>query len=334
MPFHKIIAPNFKLSIKLIIGVLTIKIMQNKLLFLCCCPLLLLSCKGQVEEETTVEPTIPVTITTIDTTAVESYIDLNATATYLVKNVIKANATGYLSSVNVASNDYVLRGAELFSIKTRESKVLGNTINKIDPTLGFGRPIKVRANATGYVTNVNVQQGDYVQDGDALVTINDNSSFAIVLSLPYDLKNKVAVGQEFSVLLPDASTITARVQKFMAQVDAVSQTQNVILKPIGKHDIPENLIVKVRISSKANANTIALPKAAVLSNETETEFWIMKLINDTTAIKSPVERGIVTEDRVEILTPQLTKKDKILITGNYGVGDTIKVKVIKTARNE
>ncbi|MFT5251477.1 MAG: putative NAD(P)/FAD-binding protein YdhS, partial [Flavobacteriales bacterium] len=83
-----------------------------------------------------------------------------------------------------------------------------------------------------------------------------------------------------------------------------------------------------------NANTIALPKAAVLSNETETEFWIMKLINDSTAIKSPIERGIVTEDRVEILTPQLTKKDKILVTGNYGVGDTIKVKVIKTARNE
>lgn len=303
--------------------------MQNKLLFLFCCPLVLLSCKGKVEEETVIQPIVPVTITTIDTTAVESYIDLNATATFLVKNVIKANATGYLSSVNVASNDYVSRGAELFSIKTRESKVLGNTINKIDPTLSFGGAIKVRANTTGYVANVTVQQGDYVQDGDALVTINDNSSFAIVLSLPYDLKRKVAVGQEFSVILPDASVIKARVQKFMAQVDAVSQTQNVILKPLGKYDIPENLIVKVRISSKASSNTIALPKAAVLSNETETDFWIMKLINDSIAVKIPIEKGIVTEEKVQVLSPRLTKKDKILVTGNYGVGDTIKVKVTK-----
>ena len=33
----------------------------------------------------------------------------------------------------------------------------------------------------------------------------------------------------------------------MPTVDATSQTQNVILKIIWKQDIPENLIVKVRI---------------------------------------------------------------------------------------
>jgi len=56
----------------------------------------------------------------------------------------------------------------------------------------------------------------------------------------------------------------------------------------------------------------------------------MKMINATTAVKVPIKKGIQTDDKVEILAPTLTAKDKILLTGNYGVPDTIKVLVIKT----
>ncbi len=296
--------------------------------------LLLLSCNNKNEAEKIIDARVPVTLTTIDTSSIQSYIDLNATATYLVKNVIKANATGYLNSVNVASNDYVSNGTVLFSIKTREAKVLGNTINKIDPSLNFGGAIKVRANTTGFVTAVNAQQGDYVQDGDVLVTINDANSFAVVLSLPYEFRKYVAINEELTVILPDSTLIKTRVQKYMPTVDATSQTQSVILKVIGKHDIPENLIVKVRISKSSNLKTISLPKAAVLSNETETEFWIMKLINSDTAIKIPIKKGIESQGKVVILSPVLTPEDKILLSGNYGVADTIKVQVVKADSNE
>jgi multidrug efflux pump subunit AcrA (membrane-fusion protein) len=288
-----------------------------------------ISCKDTIVVEKPIDASVPVTLTTIDTTGISSYIDLNATATYLVKNTIKANATGYLNSVNVAVNDFVTNGAELFSIKTREAKVLGNTINKIDPTLNFGSAIRVHSNTNGIVTMVNVQQGDYVQDGDALITINDTKSFAILLSLPYELKKYINVGQQLTVTLPDGSLRKATVQKFMPTVDATSQTQNVVLKINGKQDIPENLIVKVRINKSSNSKTISLPKSAVLSDETETDFWIMKMINTNTAIKVLIKKGIQTEDKIEILSPVLTRDDKILLTGNYGVGDTIKVKVIK-----
>lgn len=314
---------------KLIIGVLMTNSMKKLILFFILIALFFISCKNSNEPEKVIDASVPVTLTSIDTNSIESYIDLNATATYLVKNVIKANATGYLNSVNVASNDYVSNGAVLFSIKTREAKVLGNTINKIDPSLNFGGAIKVRANTNGFVTSVNVQQGDYVQDGDALVTINDSDSFAIVLSLPYEFKKYISINEELTVLLPDSTFLKAKVQKYMPTVDATSQTQSVILKVIGKHDIPENLIVKVRINKSPKRNTISLPKAAVLSNETETDFWIMKLINHNTAIKVPITKGAETQGKVEILSPVLTPEDKILLSGNYGVGDTIKVKVIK-----
>ncbi|WP_185963906.1 efflux RND transporter periplasmic adaptor subunit [Flavobacterium restrictum] len=303
--------------------------MRKKLFLFALIPLLFFSCQNKTAEEKPIDTTIPVTITSIDTSGIDTYVELNATATYLVKNVVKANATGYLNSVNVATNDFVTHGKELFSIKTREAKILGNSVNKIDPTLHFGGAIKVTSNTSGIVTMVNVQQGDYVQDGDALVTINDTKSFAMVLSLPYELKKIVTIGKTFSVTLPDGSSRIATVQKFMPTVDTASQTQNVVLKINGKQDIPENLIVKVRINKTSNSNTISLPKAAVLSDETETNFWIMKMINANTAIKIPIKKGTETENKIEILSPVLTREDKILLTGNYGVGDTIKVKVVK-----
>ena len=303
--------------------------MKKTILFFIIIPFLISSCKGKTETESTVDAIVPVTITTIDTSGLGSYIDLNATAAYLVKNVIKANATGYLNSVNVAVNDVVSYGSVLFSIKTREAKVLGNTINKIDPSLNFGGAIRVPSNTNGVVTSLNVQQGDYVQDGDALVTINDSKSFALVLSLPYELKKYVAIGKVFTVLLPDATTRQAVVDKFLPTVDATSQTQNVVLKINGKQDIPENLIVKVRIKKTANVKAVSLPKAAILTDETETNFWIMKLIDNNTAVKTPIRKGIEIDDKIEVLSPVLTSKDKILITGNYGVADTIKVRIVK-----
>ncbi|WP_161595861.1 efflux RND transporter periplasmic adaptor subunit [Flavobacterium pectinovorum] len=285
------------------------------------------SCNKAVPTEVPAVVSVPVTVTNIDTTAIESFVDLNATTSYLIKNTIKANTTGYLEVVNAVSNDFVKKNQLLFSLKTREAKVLGNTINKLDPNLRFGGAINLRATCDGYVTAVNVQKGDYVQEGDALAVINDAASFSIVLSLPYELKRYVKVNDVLNVYLPDGTTIKTKVQKYMPTVDPASQTQNVILKALQNSNIPENLIVKVRIDKTAATRTISLPKGAVLSDETQTDFWIMKVVGKDLAVKVPIKKGIESLNKVEILSPKLKPSDQILLTGNYGVGDTIKIKI-------
>lgn len=289
--------------------------------------LILNSCNKTAPVEALAVVSVPVTVTSIDTTAIENYVDLNATTTYLIKNTIKANTTGYLEIVNAASNDFVRKNQLLFSLKTREAKVLGNTINKMDPNLHFGGALNLRATCDGFVTAVNVQKGDYVQEGDALAVINDAASFSIVLSLPYELKKYVKPNELLDVSLPDGTTIKTKVEKYMPTVDPASQTQNVILKTLQNSNIPENLIVKVRINKTAADKMISLPKGAVLSDETQTDFWIMKVIGKNMAVKVPIKKGIESVDKVEILSPKLKLSDKILLTGNYGVGDTIKIKI-------
>ena len=214
-------------------------------------------------------------------------------------------------------------------IKTKEAQSLGNTINALDSSLHFEGVIHIKSPGSGYITQLNYRIGDYIQDGEQLATITDTKSFVFLLDLPYELKPFLPNNNQLQLKLPDGTFLDGRVDAALPTVDAVSQTQSYIIKVNTDKQIPENLIAKVSLIKKAKINTTSLPKSAVLSNETQTEFWIMKMIDSVTAVKLPVQKGLETINNVEILSPMLSPADKILLTGNYGLGDTAKVIIIK-----
>jgi hypothetical protein len=55
----------------------------------------------------------------------------------------------------------------------------------------------------------------------------------------------------------------------------------------------------------------------------------MKMMNDSTAIKVPVKKGIENDGKVEITAPVFSNKDRIVVSGNYGLSDTARVVVSK-----
>jgi hypothetical protein len=55
-----------------------------------------------------------------------------------------------------------------------------------------------------------------------------------------------------------------------------------------------------------------LPKAAILSNEIETDHWVMLLKNDSTAVKVPVQIGLRNQERTEIISPKFKGTDRIV----------------------
>lgn len=285
------------------------------------------SCKnGEPAAEENPEPIqTPVTITHIDQSPLAEYIELNATSGFLLKNYVKANANGYLQSANVSPGQAVSRGQVLFTVKTKEAQSIGNAINILDSSFKFSGTNVIRAGANGYITQLNHQAGDYVQDGEQLAVISDANSFVFLMDLPFELRPYAPVGKAVDVLLPDGTRLPGRISSAMPTVDAVSQTQSMVIKLHTPRPIPENLIAKVRIARTIRNNTVSLPRAAVLTNETQSEFWIMKMTDSSTAVKVPVKKGIETGDRVEILSPPLTPSDKILLSGNYGLPDTAKV---------
>ncbi len=271
----------------------------------------------------------PVTVTNVTDSSLTDYINVNAISTFLQKNYVKANAIGYLHQVNAKLGQYVNKGQVLFTIKTKEAQAIGNSINVLDSTLKFSGVNKIKASEHGYITQLTHQLGDYVQDGDQLAVISDRSSFVFLMQLPYEMRAYVKNNQPVQITLPDGGKLNGSIASFMPTVDTLAQTQGVAIRIPSDKQIPENLVAKARLVKTLKQNTPSLPKAAILANETQTDFWVMKLINPTTAVKVPIKKGLESGDRVEILSPKFSATDKIIVTGNYGLADTAKVKVIK-----
>jgi multidrug efflux pump subunit AcrA (membrane-fusion protein) len=283
------------------------------------------------EEETAPELVqTPVTITSVSSEPLTEYTELNATSVFQQDNIIKSNIIGYIKSMTVKVGQYVAAGQTLFVLKTKEAESLGNTINKLDSSYHFSGVSRITTPESGYITELPHQVGDYVQDGEQLAVISNASSFGFILNLPYELHKYLAANKPVDVILPDGTRLDGVVASFMPVIDSVSQTQQVLIKVSSRSRIPENLIAKVRILKIQKTNTISLPKQAVLSNDAQTNFWVMEMTDSVTAVKIPVIKGIETTDRIEILKPPFSINDKILLTGNYGLPDTARVRVVSS----
>lgn len=267
----------------------------------------------------------PVQVTTVYTKALYKSIELRATSLFLKKVSVKANATGYIDDITVSIGDNVRPGQVLFTLKTKEATAIENQKPETDSMLDFSGLLKIRAQKNGIVTLLAHQKGDYVQDGDELALIAERASLAFILDVPFELRRHVKPGTGCTLILPDSTVLRATVRSALPTVDALSQTQSYIVAAAGEQNLPENLIAKVRIITDTKAQAQVLPKSALLADETQTQFWVMKLINDTTAIRVPVTKGIETDNEAEITAPLFGPGDRIILSGNYGLPDTANV---------
>jgi biotin carboxyl carrier protein len=274
--------------------------------------------KAEVAETTKVK--VPVTITHPVVGAISESIMLTATSSYQRKNIVSSSVQGYILHTEVALGDHVTKGQSLFTIQTKESHVVASS-SLPDSLKKFGKII-IPASASGVVTTISRQTGDYIQDGEQLCTIADLGSFAFVLNVPYVYIHYIKIGESCQLLLPDSTRVPTRIVKKLATIDAASQTQNYLIVPSSGVTVPENIIAQVKLPTKESAHATLLPKQAVLADETMQNFWVMQLSNDSLAVKVPVKKGIESAENIEIVSPAFSTTDRFVLTGNYGMEDT------------
>jgi biotin carboxyl carrier protein len=303
---------------------------KNRLLYVLMI-LILCSCGSNTKEsqETIIEAGTPVNVISPGKIGLTETIELNATSSFLLKTPVKSLVNGYLRNVFIKEGDFVNKGEVLMNVITKEAQSLGNALSSIDTLIHFKNEIAISAPGSGYISLLNAQSGDYVQDGEQIALISDAKSFAFILQLPYELTSLVKTNKNIKLILPDSSILQGILEKPMPTVDAAAQTQNYIISVNTSRLIPENLLAKVIFVKSSKQNVQTLPKEAILTDETQNNFWVMKLLNDTTAIKITIKKGIETNENVEILEPQFSGKDLILVSGNYGLPDTAKIHVVK-----
>lgn len=267
---------------------------------------------------------VPVMITGIKMMYMADYIELFATSRFLSKAALNSPVTGYVEEVSCNPGDLVKRGSVLFTLRTKEAEALRNdTLNK----LYFPGLITVKASIDGRVISINHPKGDFVMEGETLGNISVPSSFVFILDVPYEATQYIKVNMNCEIHLPDGDTIAGFVRSRLPSMSEGPQTQQYIVQPGNPQNIPENLIAKVRIVKTAHENARALPQACILSDEVMQNFWVMKLINDSTAVKVNIRTGLINGNNVEITEPLFSMEDRFLATGNYGVGDTIRIEI-------
>jgi len=300
---------------------------QTKWLFTLFISLLVYSCNSSTTGTSgdTPEARTPVTVTSVSNMQMNEYIELNATSTFIQQNFVKSNLNGYIQKSNIKYGDYVHAGEVLFVLKTKEASAIGNAVNNLDSNFKFSGVNVLRACASGYVMQINHQAGDYVQDGEQLAVISDAKSFVFVMNVPYEDKPYVSIGKKVQLILPDAEKLDGTIASSLPLVDSVTQTQSYSIRVNTQHTIPQNLIAKVKILKTSISDAQTLPRQSVLSDQTQSKYWVMKLINDSTAINVPVKTGIEQGDTIQVISPQFSNDTKILLSGNYGLSDTASV---------
>jgi biotin carboxyl carrier protein len=253
-------------------------------------------------------------------------VTFNGVTQYQQKAVVRAGTAGYIHHRGWKTGDIVRAGATYCTITTKEQQAL-KSIDQSGILKKFRSPIPVMAGTGGIITAVNYQNGDFVSEGDILATLTKQSSLVVLVNVPVEYLNRVKVGSACIVLLPDGRKLNTHLQAGLPAADVAVQTQSFIV-PIASTTLPEGANLKINIPLSNPAVQMAVPVAAVQTDETQTQFWLFKLGAGNRAYKIDVQAGKISPDSLqEIQTDKIGMNDRIIVEGAYGLSDSSKVKI-------
>jgi biotin carboxyl carrier protein len=290
--------------------------------------LALSSCKNSVKIESETEATkTPVEIESLRSVPMDEMVELPAVSGYLKKETVRSSSTGFISEVSKGLGQKVQSGDLLMIIKTKEASAL-KTLPQ-DSALHISGLIQIKANSDGIISQMDHHQGDFVSEGDPLITLAQPGSLVFYLKVPYSEHAAIHIGEVYTLLLPDGKKLNGKLIRLLTTVDAGSQSQDYLIEPQTNDLVPENLWIRVPVRKLRHQGNFSLPKVCVQSNETQTEYWVMRLRNDSLAIKVPIRKGIETDSLVEILLPAFSRSDRFVAKGSYGLPDTARIEISK-----
>lgn len=258
---------------------------------------------------------------------IQEKVQLNGKVIYLNKTTITTPVSGYVTEVNISIGDFVKKNQLLFKIQTKESKALQN--DNVSESNQFG-VIPVFASVSGFVNKLDITDANvFITEGNSMAIIVNNEDLAIQVDAPFEYVKLLREKKNIDIELTNNEMYKANFYKALPVVDPVSQTQQLIFKLQQNTLLPENLNLLVALVIDDRKECLLLPKEAVLTNETQDNFWIMKVTKDSVAIKVPIVKGLESNGKIEILKPSLNLSDAIILTGGYELPDSTKVKINK-----
>lgn len=279
------------------------------------------TCKKKVDAVSEKKAPIYVTTVAVQQNDIKEYLTFNGVTQYQKKENIRSNVTGYISWMIYKIGDNIHSGQTFASIRTKEQDALKEAV-KIDSSLGkFISPITISSNATGIFTVLNVTRNDYVAEGDVLATVVQPKSLVVQVNVPYEYEDAIRIGSTCEIILQNGESLNAKVTGTLPTIDPVGQSQ-IFLIALPDADLPENLNVQVITIYKQDATAMTIPKTALQTNELLTEFWVMKVVNDSLALKQKVLPLLKNDSLVQVKSNGLKINDLVITQGAYQMQDS------------
>jgi len=181
---------------------------------------------------------------------------------------------------------------------------------------------KIIAPISGIVASKQVDLGATVFPGQPIMTIEDDGSYQLELSLPENIATKVKPGSPLQVTL-DAigSTFTAKIAEIVPTADPGSRTfiAKIVLNQKG---LKSGMFGRGSVTLGTSVNGITVPKKAVVDRGALTLVWTVD--KDSVAHMRIVKTGRQTGERIEILSG-LSDGDRVVVTGVEKVTEAAKV---------
>ena len=295
------------------------------LLFLICIlSLTFCSCAKKETKEAEQTPVVTVKASPVKFGAIDNKLSFNGKTIYLKKNLVVSPLSGYILKMFVKFGDTVKKGKLLFEIQTKENKALESSN---DGNIGI---IRILSPSYGVISTLNITAtGAYALEGAALCTIAESNDVMVQLNLPFEFNSLVKKGTQVTLILDENTKFKGTVYHILPTVDEANQTQQILIKPHTNKQLPENLNLAVEILKSRHSNSCLIPRNAVMTNETQTQFWVMKIVDNKLAVKVPVSKGIENDEVIEVLSSGLRNADQVITEGAYGLNDRSKVKVVR-----
>jgi hypothetical protein len=283
-------------------------------------------CKERTTTQNEQMPLVSVKTTPVLHGAIENNISFNGKTIYLKKNPVVSPIAGYIVRINVKFGDEVQRNDVLFEIQTKENKALENSNTSAD-NIGI---IKVLASSDGFINELNISEtGGYVVEGWLLCNIVNNKDLMVQVNVPFEYNSLLITGRKCKILLSDNTSVGGVIQQILPIIDEANQTQTILIKPDAGRQLPENLNLTIQFIYEKHTDSFLVTREAVMTDETQSEFWVMKIAGNNLAVKIPILKGIENDSIVEVLSSDLKINDLVISEGAYGLPDSTVVRIEK-----
>jgi RND family efflux transporter MFP subunit len=238
--------------------------------------------------------------------------------------------------VRTKESESALEGAQAMSREARTAGEKQEAQRTLDLAEATQSTLSLRAKQGGTVASRLVQEGEQIAENESLLTILDLSTLDFQAEVPLSGIGRIKVGQAAKVNLQalPGTEFPARVDAVLPQVQTASQTLSIRLRFTERAaDGMRNLLKAdmagdVRIVLSSRPNSLLAPKAALLRDDENGAYSVLKVGADSIAHIVAVKLGAPQGDRQEISGDGLQPGVKVVVQGQHGLADSTKVAAV------